>query len=205
LYQDISQVERRLWEYFDWRVMVLKKVMTLQSSKLDSISKINTIFACAFVVLATIVAFSVQQPALATTGEFPNSDVNWYDSALAVNQNNVPALVEKGTELVATGNPGQALTWLDKALNIDAKNMMGLVSKGTALRELGEYQEAINMYDRVLAIDPHDEYAIGGKADSLYMSGQHEKAITWINKALSLNPTDAKIQFVKESLIQAIN
>ena len=36
----------------------------------------------------------------------------WYDKALAVNQNNVPALVEKGTDLVSQGKGEQAITWL---------------------------------------------------------------------------------------------
>jgi tetratricopeptide (TPR) repeat protein len=182
----------------------LKKLLTLGSSKTDLTTRIS-LFVSAVFALALMLGFSPQTPAFAAAGEFPNSDLNWYDKALAVNKNNVPALVEKGTELVARGNSAQALTWLDKALSIDAENMMGLVSKGTALRELGKYQEAILVYDRVLAIDPHDAYAIGGKADSLYMSGQHEQAISWINKALELTPSDSKIKLVQESLSQAIN
>ena len=130
---------------------------------------------------------------------------NWYEKALSVNQNNVPALVEKGTDLISKGNGEQAITWLDKALNIDPSNLMALVSKGAALRDLGKYQEAIVIYDRVLTIDPNDVYAIGGKADSLYGSGQHSQAILWIDKALELNPNDGKIQQVKESLQQATN
>ena len=181
----------------------MKKIPTLESNKTD-FTRI-TVLVSALFTLAITLGVSLQMPAFATAGEFPNSELNWYDKALAVNKNNVPALVEKGTELVATGNSAQALTWLDRALSIDAENMMGLVSKGTALRDLGKYQEAILVYDRVLAIDPHDAYAIGGKADSLYMSGQHEQAITWINKALELNPSDGKIQLVQESLSQAIN
>jgi tetratricopeptide (TPR) repeat protein len=177
--------------------MVLK-IVTIKSSEF-------AVIISAFIILSTILALSLELPAYATTEIFPKSNVNWYDKALSVNQNNVPALVEKGTELVATGNPVQAISYLDKALSIDAENMMGLVSKGAALRELGKYQEAIVSYDKVLAIDPHDTYAIGGKADSLYMSGQHQQAITWIDKALELNPYDAKIQFVSESLHQQIN
>ena len=176
--------------------MVLKKVT--QCTNL-------TIVISALIILSTFLALSLELPVHAATIAFPNSNVNWYDKALSVNQNNVPALVEKGTELVASGNPVQAISYLNKALSMDAENMMGLVSKGAALRDLGKYQEAIVTYDKVLAIDPHDAYAIGGKADSLYMSGQHQQAITWIDKALELNPSDAKIQFVSESLHQQIN
>ena len=135
--------------------------------------------------------------------EIGNSrEPTWYDRALAINQNNVPALVQKGTDLVNAGEGQQAIIWLDKALKIDPSNMMALVSKGAALRGLGQYQDAIVMYDRVLAIDPNDVYALGGKADSLYGSGQLQQAVTWIDKALEIDPNNGKIQQVKETLNQ---
>jgi tetratricopeptide (TPR) repeat protein len=77
---------------------------------------------------------------------------NWYDKALVINQNNVPALVQKGTVLVNQGDGEQAVTWLDKALSIDPTNLMALVSKGAALRDMGNYQQAIVTYDKVLTI-----------------------------------------------------
>jgi tetratricopeptide (TPR) repeat protein len=123
---------------------------------------------------------------------------NWYDKALSVNQNNVPALVQKGTVLVNQGDGEQAVTWLDKALSIDPTNLMALLSKGSALRDMGNYQEAIVTYDKVLTIDPNDAYAIGGMAESLYGSGQHRQAIDWINKVLELEPTNGNILPVRD-------
>jgi tetratricopeptide (TPR) repeat protein len=131
-----------------------------------------------------------------------SKEFKWYDRALAINQNNVPALVQKGTDLVNAGEGHQAIIWLDKALKIDPSNMMALVSKGAALRGLGQYQDAIVMYDKVLAIDPNDVYALGGKADSLYGSGQLHQAVAWIDKALEIDPNNGKIQQVKETLNQ---
>jgi tetratricopeptide (TPR) repeat protein len=131
--------------------------------------------------------------------------ITWYDKALAINQNNVPALVQKGTALVNEGNGYQAITWLDKALTIDPTNMMALVSKGAALQELGQYRDAIVMYDRVLAIDPTDVYALGGKAASLYGSGQYQQAVTWIDKVFEVDPNDGKILQVKQTLEETTN
>ena len=165
----------------------------------------------ALVISLPIFVFSLilvtSHPTFAASELDPSDSIlsNWYEKALSVNQNNVPALVEKGTDLVTKGDGEQAITWLDKALNIDPANLMALVSKGAALRDLGKYQEAIVVYDRVLTIDPSDVYAIGGKADSLYGSGQHEQAVVLIDKALQLNPSEGKIQQVKESLLQAVN
>ena len=184
---------------------MILRIVTI--SKLNIFTDKNTILVPAFGILVTLAIVLYLQPfsVYATVVESPDSKINWYDKALSVNQNNVPALVEKGTDLVSQGMGEDALTWLNRALSIDGQNMMGLVSKATALKDLGRYQEAIATYDSVLAIDPHDAYAIGGKADSLYMSGQHDQAITWIDKALEMNPSDAKIQFVQESLHQQIN
>ena len=143
--------------------------------------------------------------AYASVVEFPNSKITWYDKALAVNQNNVPASVQKGTDLVNQGNGEQAITWLDKALTIDPTNLMALISKGAALREQEQYQEAIAVYDKALSIDPRDVYAIGGKADSLYGSGQHQQAVAWIEKSLESDPSNGSILQVKETLEQGVN
>ena len=176
----------------------------LHTSHLNNTGK-ALVFALPIFVFSLIVVTS--DPAFAATELGPTDSMlaKWYDKALSVNPNNVPALVEKGTDLVTKGDGEQAITWLDKALNIDPSNLMALVSKGAALRDLGKYQEAIVAYDRVLTIDPSDVYAIGGKADSLYGSGQHEQAVVLIDKALELNPSNGNIQQVKESLRQAIN
>lgn len=142
----------------------------------------------------------------ATQVEIQNSnEISWYDKALAINQNNVPALVQRGTDLVNQGKYEEAIMLLDKALKIDPTNIMGLVSKGAALRELKQYNEAIVLYDRILAMDPTDVYAIGGKADSLYGLGQYELAVAWIDKALQLDPNDINVLQAKETLQQGSN
>jgi len=153
------------------------------------------------IALSLVSVLSYSTPAFASEFEL----ANWYDKALSINQNNVPALVQKGTELLNHGDGPQAITWLDKALSIDPTNLMALVSKGAALKELGKYQEAIIIYDRVLTIDPSDVYALGGKADSLYSSGNYQQAVTLIDKALELDPSNGKTLQVKETLQQPIN
>ncbi|HEX5921562.1 MAG TPA: tetratricopeptide repeat protein [Nitrososphaeraceae archaeon] len=174
------------------RLTFSKNLYTVRMDKLAKSFVISLpIFVLSFISI-------LGYPAHAFGTEFELS--NWYDKALSINQNNVPALVQKGTELVNQGDGEQAITWLDKALSLDPTNLMALVSKGAALRDMGKYQEAIVTYDKVLTIDPNDVYAIGGKANSLYGSGQPEQAIIWIDKALQLNPSDGKIQQVKESL-----
>ena len=180
--------------------MILRKVTI---SKLNIRMNKNIMILVSFLGIFTTlsIVLSLQTfSAYATVLESQDPKINWYDKALTVNQNNVPALVEKGTDLVAQGRGDEAITWLDRALSIDPTNLMGLISKGGALRDLGQYPEAIIMYDRVLAIDPHDAYAIGGKADSLFSAGQHEQAVAWIDKVLQLDPHNGKILQVKETL-----
>ena len=167
------------------------------------INKLSKWFAISIPILAFSLISILGYPAHAFGSEFELS--KWFDKALSINQNNVPALVQKGTELVSQGDGEQAITWLDKALGIDPTNLMALVSKGAALRDMGKYQEAIVTYDRVLTIDPNDVYAMGGKAGSLYGSGQYGQAVTLIDRALELNPSDGNILQVKETLTQATN
>ena len=167
------------------------------------INKLAKSFAISIPILAFSLTSILGYPAHTFGLEFEPS--NWYDKALSINHNNVPALVQKGTELVNQGDGEQAVTWLDKALSIDPTNLMALVSKGAALREMGKYQEAIVTYDKVLTIDPNDVYAMGGKAGSLYGSGQYGQAVTLIDRALELNPNDGNILQVKETLTQATN
>lgn len=184
--------------------MILSKVTI---SKMKIRMDKNAIFLVSLLGIITTlsIVLSLQTFSVyASVVESQDSKINWYDKALAVNQNNVPALVEKGTDLVAQGKGDEAITWLDKALSIDPTNLMALTSKGGALRDLGQYPEAIIMYDRVLSMDPHDAYAIGGKADSLFNAGQHDQAVAWIDKLLELEPNNAKILQVKETL-QTVN
>lgn len=187
--------------------MILKGVTISKLDSSKSKDENQIILASALVALAILATMAFLQvlPVHASVVESLNSKINWYDNALAVNQNNVPALVQKGTDLVSLGKGEQAITWLDKALSIDPTNLMALISKGAALRELGQYPEAIIMYDRVLAIDPHDEYALGGKADSLFGAGQHQQAVAWIDRVLELDPNNGRILEVKETIHQAIN
>lgn len=181
--------------------------VTISKLNISNSSDKNIVLLAAFVASATfLTVLSLQTvPVYASVVESLNTKVNWYDKALSVNQNNVPALVQKGTDLVSQGNGKHAIAWLDKALGIDPTNLMALISKGAALRELGQYPEAIIMYDRVLAIDPHDAYAIGGKADSLFGAGEHLQAVAWIDKALELDPNNGRILQVKETMQQAVN
>jgi tetratricopeptide (TPR) repeat protein len=187
--------------------MILRRVTISKLHISKSKAENHMILVSALVALATLATvWSLQiLPVHASMVESPDSKINWYDKALAVNQNNVPALVQKGTDLVGQGKAEEAITWLDKALSIDPSNLMALISKGAALRELGQYPEAIIIYDSVLEIDPHDEYAIGGKADSLFGAGQHQEAVAWIDKVLELDPNNGRILEVKETIQQAIN
>ena len=187
--------------------MVLIGVTVLKLNISNSIQKDHIMLLTALVVSTTLMTtLSLQTvPAYASVVESLNTKENWYDKALAVNQDNVPALVQKGTDLVSQDKAEQAITWLNKALSVDPTNLMALISKGTALKELGQYPEAIILYDRVLAIDPHDTYAIGGKVDSLFATGKHVQAVAWIDKALELEPNNDQILEVKQNLQLELN
>jgi len=178
-----------------------------QNVDMKSAFSIAIIVALIPVLLLSLVSLPASSfPYAYSQAEIKDSKgITWYDKALALNQNNVPALVQKGTDLVNEGNGQQAITWLDKALTIDPTNMLALVSKGAVLQEQGQYHDAIVMYDRVLAIDLTDVYPLGGKVASLYGSGQYQQAVTWIDKALEIDPNDGEILQVKQTLQEITN
>jgi tetratricopeptide (TPR) repeat protein len=183
--------------------MVKNKNQNIYTKNTVIVSLVPIMLLSLLTMVGSLLSLPGFPPVVYGSQEVGNSrEFTWYDRALAINQNNVPALVQKGTDLVNAGEGQQAIIWLDKALKIDPSNMMALVSKGAALRGLGQYQDAIVMYDRVLAIDPNDVYALGGKADSLYGSGHLQQAVAWIDKALEIDPNNGKIQQVKETLNQ---
>jgi tetratricopeptide (TPR) repeat protein len=52
--------------------------------------------------------------------------ITFYDKVLAIDPNNITALVNKGTALGTLGQNDDAITWLDKALAIDPNDISAL-------------------------------------------------------------------------------
>jgi tetratricopeptide (TPR) repeat protein len=97
-----------------------------------------------------------------------------YDHALMVNQNDLYALLHKGTSLQETGDSAGAMAIYEQIIVLADREMRKHPNyaeydaeiwaiKGDALFHLGRFEEAVMAYDAALRINPKYEMAIRGK------------------------------------------
>jgi len=131
------------------------------------------------------------------------SPLEFYDKALAIDPNDMSALVNKGLALYNLGSNTEAIKLYDKALAIDPDNIVVLNNKGISLASLGNYTGAIELYDIVLAIDPNDMSALINKGFALENLGNYTGAIAMYDKALTMDPDNAAILDLKALALQS--
>ncbi|MDB5812739.1 MAG: hypothetical protein JWN94_4861, partial [Betaproteobacteria bacterium] len=78
-----------------------------------------------------------------------------YNRAIALDENNIAALVNLGLTLRDLGTPAQALPILDQALVLSPRNVDALFNKALALGDLAESEAARQLIEDILCIDPH--------------------------------------------------
>jgi tetratricopeptide (TPR) repeat protein len=92
--------------------------------------------------------------------------IGYFDKVLAIDQNNIQALNNKGFALSQLGQYQDAIGYFDKVLAIDPEFLDAIGNKGVILFLLGQYQDAIGYFDKVLAIDPTNSYAKENKQNA---------------------------------------
>ena len=84
-----------------------------------------------------------------------------YDQALAVDPNNVLALLNSGAMLREMLRHHEALERSNRALAIEPDNQGALCNTGILLTEFKRNSEAIAMFNRLLQLNPDYDYALG--------------------------------------------
>jgi tetratricopeptide (TPR) repeat protein len=101
-----------------------------------------------------------------------------YDHALRVNQNDLYALLHKGTSLQETGDSAGAMAIYEQIIVLADREMRKHPNyaeydaemwaiKGDALFHLGRFEEAVIAYDAALQINPKYELALRGKSKAM--------------------------------------
>lgn len=101
-----------------------------------------------------------------------------YDHALLVNQNDLYALLHKGTSLQETGDSAGAMAIYEQIIVLADREMRKHPNyaeydaeiwaiKGDALFHLGRFEEAVIAYDAALHINPKYEMALKGKSKAM--------------------------------------
>jgi tetratricopeptide (TPR) repeat protein len=116
--------------------------------------------------------------------------IEYYDSMLALNENDTYALSHKADSLYFSDKYEEAMTYYDMALAINNSDTYSLSGKGDVFFILGHYEDAIKYYDKVLAINNSDTYALVSKADALNNLGYYDEALSYQDLALNIDKND---------------
>jgi tetratricopeptide (TPR) repeat protein len=117
-----------------------------------------------------------------------------FNSALALNPNNLQARVNKGTAQFSSGKPSEALLSFDIALNQDPTFVPALLERGRVLLATDNAKAALDSYNQALQLNPGSSQALEGKGDALSAIDQGGYAIAAWNEALSYDPGNSRLQ-----------
>jgi adenylate cyclase len=149
---------------------------------------------------------ALQCEAAAIKGSYVvNEDYRLCEQALAIDPNNVLALVVSGLKpfmhasLGVSGDPKGDMKRADelesKALAIDPDYAAAHLMKGNILQSEGRTEEAVAEHERALAIDPSIADAVANLGvDYLYL-GQSEKSIEYFDKAIRMSLYDPSLLY----------
>jgi adenylate cyclase len=122
------------------------------------------------------------------------------DQALAIDPNNVRALMVLGTKfwlpaaLGLSSDPKGDLERADrletKALALDPDYAWAHVNEGVILQFQRRTEEAVAEHERALALDPSNAAAAGGLGTAYIFLGQFEKSLEPFDKAIRTSPHD---------------
>ncbi len=113
-----------------------------------------------------------------------------YDTALAVEPNNVELWCGKGDALAGLGDHTRAAVQYERATQLDAHNLKVWLKLGEARYQAGQYQAALDAYEAALRLDPTELYALDGKGNALRRLSRWEDAEQMFRRALARNPGD---------------
>ena len=119
--------------------------------------------------------------------------ITWIDKALAIDKNNVYALVNKGWALSNLDQYKETITWIDEALALDKNNVYLLNVKGTALFKFERYDEAIEYFDKALQIKPNFIDGWNSKGECLNGFQRYKEAIDCFDKVLYISNDNVKL------------
>lgn len=124
---------------------------------------------------------------------FVSSYVIWDDAVrLIETQQIVPMFAERaynnrGSAMVETGHPAQALPDIDRAIKLNANLCAFHRTRATALSKLKRYDEALASYNRALGICPHDGGSFFGRFQVEEALGQTREALIDVGNACLLD------------------
>lgn len=133
------------------------------------------------------------------SSDFDNA-LQFYEKAIALNQQSAEAWNGKGLTLVSKGQLDLALSCYKKALKID--NSIALIwnNIGTFYFLIREYEKAYNHFLKSIELEP-SVLAYYNLCSLFFQKGEFYSALLYIEKAISLAPSDSVLWGSKGNLL----
>jgi adenylate cyclase len=114
------------------------------------------------------------------------------DTAIALDQNNAPAIHQLGMTLLIQGNPETAIPYLEKGIRLDPRApfiFVGYANLAGCHLFLGRTDEAVDLYRKARVLNPGIWYVHILLAGALGLRGDIDEAKSEITETLKLNQT----------------
>jgi len=100
--------------------------------------------------------------------------------------------LEQGTQLLRTGNLGEALNHYHAAVEGDAKNYLAYYQRATVFLALGRHRQALSDFDTVIKLKPDFHHAKSERGSVLMKQGKIEEARAQFTDVLESDPDKAQ-------------
>jgi len=100
--------------------------------------------------------------------------------------------LDQGTQLLRTGNLGEALNHYHAAVEGDAKNYLAYYQRATVFLALGRHKQALSDFDTVIRLKPDFHHAKSERGTVLMKQGKVEDARAQFTELLNADPEKAQ-------------
>jgi tetratricopeptide (TPR) repeat protein len=115
-----------------------------------------------------------------------------FDKVLALQPDNVDALIARGDASSNLGRAGRALVDLNRAVALAPDRPAAYLARGLAEARQGNNAAARRDYEHILRLDPDNVDALLSVAALESLAGQHEAAIAHLDAAIAVDPAQAR-------------
>ncbi|TWT85491.1 photosystem I assembly protein Ycf3 [Posidoniimonas polymericola] len=114
-----------------------------------------------------------------------------FQHAVVLDDQNAPALVNRGVTLAQYGKTKEALADFSAALAHDPRSALGYRNRAELLAGAGQHDRAINDYNNAIALHPADPALHAGRGFAQAQLGRYSHAVRDYSESLRLMPGDA--------------
>lgn len=114
-----------------------------------------------------------------------------FDAALALNPENLPALIGRGVTLGLLDRPAEGLVAFDAAMGLDPNIAIAHHNRGKALYTLDRFEEARAAYSRAIELDPDYASAWNNLGVALEAIGRRGESVDAYRRAIELRQVQA--------------